>query len=127
MQKCIIEAIQVIQFCIIFSQAAHTDVSLPLNKPKMTIGTDLASNDVLTLNSPNLASNFVNLDDNRHSISPLTNSQIIFLNTVTNVQQPGIHNNRNMYNLPGNQTPRITAQNLRDLDWTKIDRRTEEG
>lgn len=34
---------------------------------------------------------------------------------------------RNMFNLPGNQTPRITAQHLRDLDWTQIDRRSEEG
>lgn len=27
----------------------------------------------------------------------------------------------------GNQTPRITAQNLRELDWTQIDRRIEDG
>jgi len=71
------------------------------------------------------------LEDQRRlpnqQISSLTPSQIIFLNTVTNVQQPGVHMSRNMFNLPGNQTPRITEQNLRELDWSQIDRRTEDG
>ncbi len=67
------------------------------------------------------------LDDQRGSLRPLTPSQIIFLNTVTNVQQPGVHMSRNMFNLPGNQMPRITAQNLRELDWSQIDRRTDGG
>ncbi|KAI1729752.1 AMOP domain-containing protein [Ditylenchus destructor] len=67
------------------------------------------------------------LDNQRQAINPLTPSQIIFLNTVTNVQQPGVQMSRNMFNLPGNQTPRITAQNLRELDWTQIDRRIEDG
>ena len=66
-------------------------------------------------------------DNQRGSVNPLTLSQAIFLNTVTNVQQPGISANRNIYGLPGNQTPRITAQNLRELDWTQIDRRAEDG
>uniref|UniRef100_A0A0K0F7J0 Protein mesh (inferred by orthology to a D. melanogaster protein) n=1 Tax=Strongyloides venezuelensis TaxID=75913 RepID=A0A0K0F7J0_STRVS len=61
------------------------------------------------------------------NINSLTNSQIIFLNTVTNVQTPGIHGSKNMYNMPGNQTPRITAQNLREIDWSQVDRRSEEG
>lgn len=61
------------------------------------------------------------------SIEPLTPSQILFLNTVTNVQQPGIHFPRNQYGLPGSQTPRITAQNLHQIDWTQIDRRIEDG
>uniref|UniRef100_A0A1I7XE73 non-specific serine/threonine protein kinase n=1 Tax=Heterorhabditis bacteriophora TaxID=37862 RepID=A0A1I7XE73_HETBA len=33
----------------------------------------------------------------------------------------------NIEGLGGNQSPRITHQNLRDIDWTKIDRRSEEG
>uniref|UniRef100_A0A914DAQ5 Uncharacterized protein n=1 Tax=Acrobeloides nanus TaxID=290746 RepID=A0A914DAQ5_9BILA len=32
-----------------------------------------------------------------------------------------------MFGLPGNQTPRITSQNLREIDWTQVDRRSEEG
>ncbi|KAI6182105.1 Protein mesh [Aphelenchoides bicaudatus] len=71
------------------------------------------------------------LDEQRRrpqgAIEPLTNSQLIFLNTVTNVQQPGIHTTRNQYGLPGSQTPRITAQNLHEIDWTQVDRRTEDG
>lgn len=80
-------------------------------------------------NSSNFLSDSLNFNqqNNRRSISPLTNSQIIFLNTISNVQQPGVDSNRNTYNLPGNQTPRITAQNLHKLDWTQIDRRSEEG
>ncbi|KAH7726583.1 Protein K03H1.5 [Aphelenchoides avenae] len=67
------------------------------------------------------------LDDGRKAVNPLTNSQIIFLNTVSNVQQPGVQMSRNMFNLPGNMTPRITAQNLREIDWTQVDRRIEDG
>ncbi|ETN77110.1 hypothetical protein NECAME_11268, partial [Necator americanus] len=60
------------------------------------------------------------------SIEPLSNSQLIFLNTVTNVQQPGIAASPDLVIGP-NQSPRITHQNLRELDWTRIDRRSEEG
>lgn len=71
------------------------------------------------------------LDEQRRrpqgSVEPLTNSQIIFLNTVSNVQQPGIHTFRNQYGLPGSQTPRVTAQNLHEIDWTQVDRRAEDG
>ncbi|WKX89454.1 hypothetical protein Q1695_008814 [Nippostrongylus brasiliensis] len=60
------------------------------------------------------------------SIEPLSNSQLIFLNTVTNVQQPGVAASPDLVIGP-NQSPRITHQNLRELDWTRIDRRSEEG
>jgi hypothetical protein len=48
-------------------------------------------------------------------------SQIIFLDTISNPQQPGVAGIR------FDQSPRITSQNLRDIDWTQIDRRSEEG
>uniref|UniRef100_A0AC34FVY7 Uncharacterized protein n=1 Tax=Panagrolaimus sp. ES5 TaxID=591445 RepID=A0AC34FVY7_9BILA len=66
-------------------------------------------------------------DNQRGSVNPLTTSQIVFLNTVSNVQQPGVATNRNIYGMPGYQTPRITAQMLREIDWTQIDRRAEDG
>ncbi|VDL75629.1 unnamed protein product [Nippostrongylus brasiliensis] len=60
------------------------------------------------------------------SIEPLSNSQLIFLNAVTNVQQPGVAASPDL-DIGPNQSPRITHQNLRELDWTRIDRRSEEG
>lgn len=128
MLKCILQFTQIIIIYTIIILIIHIDAMLPINNPKLKFGTDLASNSI-PVSSSNLANNAINSnqEDNWRSISPLTNSQIIFLNTVSNVQQPGIQSNNNMYNLPGNQTPRITAQNLRELDWTQIDRRTEEG
>jgi hypothetical protein len=73
----------------------------------------------------------ISLDDQKRrpegSIQPLTTSQIIFLNTISNVQQPGIHTIRNQYGLPGSQTPRITAQHLHEIDWSQVDRRAEDG
>ncbi|KAI6179709.1 Protein mesh [Aphelenchoides besseyi] len=82
-------------------------------------------------NVASVPSNTNLLDDQRRrpqgGIEPLTTSQIIFLNTVSNVQQPGVHSTRNLYGLPGNQTPRITAQNLHEIDWTQVDRRIEDG
>jgi hypothetical protein len=74
-----------------------------------------------------LPDDITRLPKNSQSVDPLTPSQIIFLNTVTNVQQPGIHGARNQFGLHGSQTPRITAQNLHEIDWTQIDRRTEDG
>lgn len=100
--------------------APQSDISsLPNRIPAgIPVGTDLAAG---------IPSYHISNNDNRRDISPLTPSQIIFLNTVSNVQQPGVQMSRNMFNLPGNQTPRITAQNLREIDWSQVDRRTEEG
>ena len=94
--------------------------SVPTLPPNPSIAANAAST------NPGAKSSHI-YDNQQGAISPLTLSQTVFLNTVTNVQQPRVAGNRNIYGLPGYQTPRLTSQILREIDWTQIDRRAEDG
>uniref|UniRef100_A0A1I7RLD5 Protein mesh n=2 Tax=Bursaphelenchus xylophilus TaxID=6326 RepID=A0A1I7RLD5_BURXY len=61
------------------------------------------------------------------SPNPLNPTNLVFMNTATNAQQPGISTIRNEQGFMMNQSPRITYQHLRNIDWTQVDRRSEEG
>lgn len=73
----------------------------------------------------------VPFDPQRSSIdslaNPLNPTNVFHLNTVTNAQQPGVATDRNIYGFNMNQSPRITYQHLKGMDWSQIDRRAEEG
>lgn len=61
------------------------------------------------------------------SPNPLNPTNLFFLNTVSNAQQPGVAQDHAQFGFLLNQSPRITFQHLREIDWTQVDRRAEEG
>ena len=107
-----------------FSVLVNTPNLQPSSIPTLPPNANVAANSAVNTNTNKQS----HIHDNQQgAISPLTLSQVVFLNTVTNVQQPRVSENRNIYGLPGHQTPRLTSQILRELDWTQIDRRAEDG